>query len=68
MFLAVDLVVIYWDNWDRWRERFKLVVQVEREVMKGDEEEEMMMRMEMGDIGGGMMMTMADIRGGDDGS
>lgn len=68
MCLVVGLVVIYWDNWDRWRERFKLVVQVEREVMKGDEEEEMMMRMEMGDIGGGMMMTMADIRGGDDGS
>lgn len=70
MWLAVGLAVTYWDSWDRWRERFKLVVQVERELMeKGDEEEEMVIvMMEMGDIRGGMMMMMADIRGGDDGS
>lgn len=58
MCLAVELAVIYWDSWDRWRERSKLVVQVEREVMKGDEEEETAI----------VMMERGDIRGGDDGS
>lgn len=68
MCLVVGLAVIYWDSWDRWRERFKLVVRVEREVMeKGDVGETVIVMMEMGDIRGGMMM-MADTGGGDDGS
>lgn len=56
------LAAIYWGNWDRWRELFKLLVAVEEVAMeKEDEEEEeeetTTMRMEIGDI-----------RGGDDGT